>query len=279
MRPRPLLLLACGISFAAYSLALAGVDATRWSAAEGEANQFVKKAANLKAGFDEAQADFNKTNEIGRHLVGNVEGRLEWLELLKAINQCLPTDEHKPDTPLPPIPERNELHVTSLDCTQFEEIGQWYEKIRQYDQSPPTASPATKDPSEEAANADEDEEEERPGPQGKGWMIRLTGYHYHNADQRNQGAEFVRNTLIENLRTKKIKLPNPETHVLREVSMSDLGISYPVLVNPLGVEDEEVVDSNAVPVVAPAAAGMPARAQGSWTRGQGALSRKKAGAT
>ncbi len=247
-----LLLLGCGISFAAYSLALAGVDASRWGAAEAEAAQLVKEKATLQSGFDQAMTDFKKTDEIGQHLVGNVEGRIRWLELLKAVNQCLPKDEHKPDAPLPPISERNELHVTNFDCTRFEDIGQWYDHVKRYDQAPQGAEAQAPKPAGDATSETGEGDEATAGPHGPGWMIRLTGYHYHNADQINQGAEYVLNTLVANLRKAKVKLPSPETHAMKEFSMAQLGISYPVLVNPLRVEDAEVADPNAVAVAAPA---------------------------
>jgi hypothetical protein len=71
------------------------------------------------------------------------------------------------------------------------------------------------------------------------WIIQICGYHYHNADRTNQGAPYVRNTLIKALREKTVTLG------AEKVSMKDLGISLPVLVNPLRVYDESVTDPNA----------------------------------
>ena len=49
------------------------------------------------------------------------------------------------------------------------------------------------------------------GPKGPGWIVKLEGCHYHNDMQNagsNFGAQYVRNTLIENLLNAKVKLPS-----------------------------------------------------------------------
>ena len=97
------LLLGCSISFAAYSLALGTVDVDRWKSAEADATQLVNDATKYKTGAEQARTEFDGTRQIGQNLVGNVEGRLRWLELLTAVNACLPTGEDRPpkesDTP------------------------------------------------------------------------------------------------------------------------------------------------------------------------------------
>ena len=60
---------------------------------------------------------------------------------------------------------------------------------------------------------------------GPGWIVQITGYHYHNADPRDYGAEYVRSTLMENLRNKKVKLSSSEPGTAEEVSMAELGIT------------------------------------------------------
>ena len=51
--------------------------------------------------------------------------------------------------------------------------------------------------------------------------------------------------MIESLRSKKLKLPSEGPDGIEEISLKDLGVSYPVLVNPLRVEKEEIIDPNA----------------------------------
>ena len=65
-----------------------------------------------------------------------MEGRIRWLELLKAVNGCLPSDPPRKagdDAPAMPIAERKELHITNLDCQQVEDVSQWYAGVKQWD--------------------------------------------------------------------------------------------------------------------------------------------------
>ena len=86
----------------------------------------------------------------------------------------------------------------------------------------PAVNPAAANPAD-AASA---------GPKGPGWIVRISGYHYHNADRTNYGAEFVRNTLIKQLRDGEVTLPTRGGGE-EKVKLKDLGITCPVLVNPL----------------------------------------------
>jgi len=291
------IMLGCSASYAAYSLALNSVAPEKWQAAQTAAKTLKRNADNFKSEAEKAETDFKATDQIGQHLVSNVEGRVRWLELLKAVNECLPTSPAlKPNQQLPPIPERRELHITNLECQQAEDVATWYAGVKQWDQTPPTAAAKPADgaapdaaagnaaagnaapanaagaaagtpaaPANAAAtpapNADgtpAEGQETVVGPKGPGWIIRICGHHYHNADRNNQGAQYVRNTLIENLRKKKIKIPSDGPDGVEEVSLQDLGISYPVLINPLKVEPEEIVNPNAdAPTGAALRAGMP----------------------
>jgi type IV pilus assembly protein PilM len=225
----------------------------------------------LKKDTDQATSEFKATEQIGQHLVGNVEGRYNWLELLKAIDAVLPTDPpRKADAPALPISERKELHITNVDCQQMEDVGAWYAVAKQWNPQPTEADKAASEattppptspvppagvvpvggpkvapgvapaavPSAGAAG----EQPEAAEPKGPGWIVRLSGYHYHNADRNNQGAQYIRKTLIENVRTGKIQLPNPETGKMEEVSLKELGIFCPILINPTKVEKEIVND-------------------------------------
>jgi hypothetical protein len=88
------------------------------------------------------------------------------------------------------------------------------------------------------------------GPGGEGFVIEIFGHHYHNdADAgTNIRANFVRNTLIKNILTKKIKLPvvnaNGET-VTEEFTMNELGVDFPVIVYNGTLEQEEIGEGGA----------------------------------
>jgi type IV pilus assembly protein PilM len=296
-----MLLLGCSISYAAYSLAMGTVDTSHWQTAENEASTLVKQAGSFKSDADKAVADFTETDKIGQNLVGNVEGRIRWLELLSALNASLPSDppakaddaqEEKkdPEALAKQISQKKELHVTSLECQQVEDVSTWYTGVKHWDNAAPdaashagadasgtaapvagagaapggapaggvaggpagapggmTGGPGAMSTGTPSAGGDTAGGSGEVGPKGPGWIIQLTGYHYHNADKKDYGAQYVRNTLIEKLRKGKIKLPSADPKRQETVSMADLGVSYPVLVNPARIVNVELPNPNAVP--------------------------------
>jgi type IV pilus assembly protein PilM len=268
-----MILLGCSIGYAAYSLAMNTVEQSRWKAAESDADRLSKDAADFKSKTEQATTEYQTTDKIGRNLVGNVEGRLRWLELLRAINACLPVDDAaKTDTPddeeeksekalAAKIAKRRDLHITNVDSQQLEDVSQWYAAVKPWDSTEPpkdaTAAGATpggaqapgapSGPTGGMGGASSDPNAgANAGPTGPGWVIQLTGYHYHNADKIDYGAQYVRKTLIEKLRKGKVKLPSPDGKD-EMVTLADFGISYPVLVNPPRVETVEIPNPNALP--------------------------------
>ena len=264
------LLLACTISFVSFSRAMGTMDASEFGTSEKEAAAAVSESQALKSGESAAKTKFQATDEIGKNLVSNVEGRLRWLELLRAVNGCLPSDppEQRPEE----IMLRNELHVTSLQCFYIEKLDDWFAGRKKWYQPPaqpkrasaaagasaadgadPNAADASTAGSPAAGAAVETAAEGAGnGPKGPGWVVRLTGYHYHNrrtASDANfvQGAQFVHQTLIRSLEglEKDILLPKAdEEGELVRVSMKELGIGYPVLINPGQFVPEKVANPN-----------------------------------
>jgi len=91
------------------------------------------------------------------------------------------------------------------------------------------------------------------GPTGPGWIVQITGYHDHNPKDPNlpQGAVYTEDTLITDLERKSVLLPTgnkqknakgEETDEEDFVSMKELGISCPVLIDPQQVREEEIQD-------------------------------------
>ena len=278
------LLLGCGISFGAYALAMNSVDASSWKSVIEQADQVAQKSNDLKKESGEAESGFKSTDQIGQHLVGNVEGRIRWLELMRAIDQCLPPhDYRKPDAKIvdpqndaPPktldpeslraeIENREELHVKNLECQYCDDVSTWYSLVKQWDVAaqsggtPAATGDAVAAPAPAAAapapgaGEQSGEQANLSGPKGPGWIIKIEGHHYHNdmKSGKNFGAQYVRDTLIENLLNMKVKLPTQTqklndkgvmVDVMEDVSMQELGITYPVLVNPKSL-DEDLVDN------------------------------------
>jgi type IV pilus assembly protein PilM len=241
------LLLGVSIHYAASSLAFGTVDPNRadWKQAHQEAASVIKEAGDFKRDSDTAVTEFNTTNETGKHLVGNVEGRILWLELLRAINACLPSDPPpKPDEKPKPISDRNELHITNIDCQPMEDVSSWWAGVKPKEGGAAEGAAASDPAAGDALGTGAPAGDAAGGPSGPGVIVRIKGHHFHNEDRVNQAAKYVEDTLLKNLREKTGKLPVGENGALVDVKMSDLGISHPVLVNPLAIKPVTVTDPN-----------------------------------
>ncbi len=58
----------------------------------------------------------------------------------------------------------------------------------------------------------------------------------------SKGAQYVREQFLKKLETEKVELPVGKNHALELVPIKDLGISYPVLINPSQIVDEPLID-------------------------------------
>jgi type IV pilus assembly protein PilM len=235
------LMLAASISFTSFALQFSTADEGLWQGAEQGAAQVVDKSKKLKATADDAIGRFKKTEEIGKHLVSNVEGRTQWLALLRGIDGCLPRDKG----PAPQdVSEWWQLQVTSIDCQQADDLANWFAAVKVYlpqgagggaaagpaagAAGTPTPLPPVSGPPAAAAPAGAGGTPAPApggdlGPTGPGRIVQIMGHHYHNTGQL-RGHEFVQRTLLD-------KLASPE--------MAQLGVSWPVLVRP---ERDETVE-------------------------------------
>ncbi len=79
-------------------------------------------------------AQFDGIVTTAQNLVSNVEGRLLWLELMKAVDAALPRDVRPADErkeTAEDVTARVELHITSMDCEYMDEASTtaWYASI------------------------------------------------------------------------------------------------------------------------------------------------------
>lgn len=240
-------------------------------------------ASGFQSGEGELQqkvTEFDELATIRTNLRSNDDGRLLWLELLKAIDTALPKDPRpigERELTADDVRNREELHIESMDCEFFPDVSIWYTEVEQaikeaagvvVAQETPAEAPA-EDAEGEAAGeaaaevdpetaaedaeavgelagdmADEFSDDGMGGeaepvpPSGEGWIIQLTGYHYHNSDPENPGefdredeaGKFVYRTLIENLKNGTVQLPSSKGE-MKEYTMKELGISKPVMVS------------------------------------------------
>jgi len=226
--------------------------------AESNAKSTQTAASGYESRRSELHAAFDNIKTIGDNLVSNVEGRLLWLELLKAFDAALPKDPRPLDQreeTVEDISARNELHIVSLDEQHFEDLGaDWFSNVETaYLDARGMRSGQDSEGGEPTEDFDSGFDDSGVGADGQGegdnlsgpgWVIQLTGFHYHNLGQSNDTARFVNNTLIKALEEGVVELPDGENGELVQVPLADLGISHPWVVDDQKVRDE-VIDPEA----------------------------------
>lgn len=229
-------------------------DMTR---AESALKNVQQTSSNFKGTNTEIRTAFEQIKQTGEKLVSNVEGRLAWLELLKAIEAAMPRDprplEEREET-AEDISNRKELHIVSIDAQHFDDLqGEWFSNVESiYMDKRGMNEGSDEESSEEDVDAGgyddtaggyEDDGGEGGGEgglSGPGWVVQLTGYHYHNKDKTNQTSRFVKNTLIKNLEEGFVELPDGPGGGTVKVSFTDLGISHPWIVEDKKIQKEIV---------------------------------------
>ncbi len=258
-----LLLLGCAIGYASSSWALGTVAKGRFEKAENRTSAMIRRSDDLKQQERDVKAEFDNVFNIGQHLVGNVDNRVLWLELLRAVSESLP----RPDSPErrpKDIHKRKELHIQSLECQQVADLTAWFEGVKDkppLNRKAPATGPSTGGavaPNVAPTSAGTDGAASDLGPTGPGWVVQLTGYHYHNplaTEPGIAGGQYVLETLIRGLEGSAISLPSIEKKTLvgnesKEaeqdlVSMKELGIGYPVLTYHGKTVEEKIDDPDA----------------------------------
>jgi type IV pilus assembly protein PilM len=221
------------------------------------ASDFVSENTNLVAQFD-------KVVTTAKNLQSNVDGRLLWLELFKAVDAALPKDTRPPEKRMETeddIAKREELHIEGIECEYKPDVAGWQAGIQRFytppekPPAPPAAAPAPGQTAEATENATPPAAPTAP-PAGQaavpaapvvdptaappaegavvatngGWIIELRGYHLHNSNPADEGEEFLKRTFIKNLHIGKVKLPDGPKGSPIDVPIPDLGITFPVVV-------------------------------------------------
>ncbi|HEY1068770.1 MAG TPA: pilus assembly protein PilM, partial [Pirellulales bacterium] len=229
-----------------------------FNGAQGTAKAAVTVANDGRTAFETRRDDFFKLQAMGEKLTANTQGRLYWLELLRAIDVCLP---HDPGSDQPIVAEsrddkkwwemirnRNQIYISQIDAEYCKDLAAWYPaaKAAATNTAPgeEEAAPAEAAPAEGAAPADGAAPAEGAAPAapttptGEGWIIQLTGHHFHNPqdDPFNQGREYLLKNFVSKLKEKGILLQDAGGQ--RYIEVGDLGIMSPLIVDQSKIEWE-----------------------------------------
>jgi type IV pilus assembly protein PilM len=215
-----MLMLGLTASFGGGYRAWSSVHEDRFGEAMRKSDAVSSEASGYVSKFNTAKSDFKKTEVVGDNLVYNVEGRLLWVEVMKAINASLPRDDVNGSDPAA-IANKEQLQITQIECQKLDDLATWWSSAKQWYRNPnegAAAPPA--DAAQPAASAPAAPAE----PKGPGWVIQLTGFHFHNSEDRREdnGNDFLMRTLIKNLHEPYIQ----------GTPVGALGISHATSIDP-----------------------------------------------
>jgi type IV pilus assembly protein PilM len=212
-----LLLLGLTINYFAHYGALlsANVDDPKMKAAMSGAKSVASLASEGTNKNTELVSAFDKVVTTAKNLQSNVDGRLLWLELFKAIDVAIPKDTRPPDKRQETeedIAQRPEIHIEGIECEFMPDIAPWQAAVQRY--YTPAAKPAA--PAAAAAGGDATAQNGTAAPAGaspadataaapaapapaadptaappadatagaaasnSGWIIEIRGFHLHN---------------------------------------------------------------------------------------------------
>jgi type IV pilus assembly protein PilM len=152
------LLVALATSAFGFARVLDSVSDSRFGPAEKEIDEVTKQARDLKTAYQKENANNLATKKEGSTLVGALDRRTQWLELYKAVSECLPRDQvEKQDIRL-----QNRVIITSFLPRFYPDLATWYNGL----------SPHAKELFSEA--------DRKAPPSGPGYVVTLQGFHYHD---------------------------------------------------------------------------------------------------
>jgi type IV pilus assembly protein PilM len=200
-----------------------------------------------------------------RPLIEVRERRFQSLDMLRAVTSMLPREDRDP--PPAAIADRRELHIDSIDMQYFPDLATWFAGVQgNWEETKAAAAPASEEepaaqPAQDPAAADaaapadaaaapaEGEPGAVPGgPTGPGWVVQITGHHFHNEERGNEGEQFVRGTLVRGLLGEGDGITVAAgSRAGEQVSVADLGIGFPVLVMSTPIRPFEMVEGGSTP--------------------------------
>jgi len=202
------LLLAMGVSTIGSASVLTSWSEKKWDESQKYVKSVQGEIGTQKTAFDGELASHKTTLDNIAQLVAPLEKRSIWMELFKAVNECLPSEEGDALDEAD-IMKQKKIRLTSVTTRKVTDVAEWHKKFVDAgqtelfavpDQTPPTSAP--------------------------GYIVTLRGYHFYNHKDLPFEAtdrRFVEAAFVSNLRKWKLDAGGVE------VPIGQLGISYPLV--------------------------------------------------
>ncbi|MEP3480621.1 MAG: type IV pilus assembly protein PilM [Fuerstiella sp.] len=209
------LLLTVGISTFLSANVLRSVDEGRWGNAHKAVAQLNSTMSSNQTAYDGAKANHDANIKAIEELTAPLQKKVLWLELMKAINDCLPRvvgDEQD----ITDITLKKQLHIEQFSHMRVADVKEWHTALVEGGKA------------EDFLGNDAE-----VAPEGEGYIVTVSGYHNFNHQSKDKGPawykkisfNFVNDTLVENMR--QWRLDNGDGS---NTPIGQMGISHPVLV-------------------------------------------------
>ena len=208
------LLLAMGVSTLGSASVLRSFSEDKW----GKEQTFVKtvqsEITTQKTAYTATEGEHTKILENIDRLVAPLEKRAVWMELFKAVNECLPRDEGN-ELDQTDITRQNKVRIESFTTMKVADVSAWHQ--------------AFADAQPESRLADFDIRDRTPPEKKEGYIVTINGFHLHNfkdptaEEFKMQNRLYLENTLLKNLRQWELDSGGVT------VPVGKIGISHPIL--------------------------------------------------
>jgi type IV pilus assembly protein PilM len=235
------LLAAATISFAGLFFAWTTYAPDLYAAAFAQADGVKNQSGAAISAFEDVKRKQDEAIAQQQYLLRLEDRRFQTLDMLRAVESLLPSDD--PGKVPENLADRNELHIERIDCQYFPDLATWFAGVKaKWDETHPAEEPSEDEEEGDAAAAPPpvDGEGASPaapaavtGPTGPGWVVEMSGYHYHNEDHHKpeESAQFVRSTIVRGLLGEGKKVAVAAGPLAGQiVSPADIGIGFPVIV-------------------------------------------------
>ena len=218
------------------------VNNVSWEDALGKVKAEKTKSGRYVSTDEEKKLNLERFNMVAAELTSASEDKAAWIEINTALRQAFPVDAKIQelldagataiDPKEVPFDGREEIYIDHIETKFHKNLDEWLVQtmpifVNQKTEKSTQLATATPTNVDDDFEDDEDlDDEEGSGSvlaEVEGWVIEIQAHHFHNEGMDSE-LDYVRRTLLKNLRDGEVTLPDGT------YKYSDLGIMYPTVV-------------------------------------------------
>lgn len=200
------LLFGLAMSTAGYSNVASSVSTDKFGDVEKKVDALKALKTGYEGKFSTAEGNFKSAQEDGARLVTAIDTREMWLEVYRAINECLPRDTGN-EQDIDDVTLKNRVNIKSVTAKKYSDVSKWYSETKE---KPGIFISMLKQDQETA-------------PSGAGYVFTLSGEHFRHDpnDDTKQLQAYVKNYVLTNFQKFEVQQPGtPQPVPVRKVGIT-----------------------------------------------------------